>query len=105
MKNLYGNNFPSSRFQLSIPFSNALIPGINNINSVGTKATCRAGSIGAPGSIASYFPDKNENKMKLADQFSNYSTIQYNPITNPLPIYNQNPYIQKQMQKAYHNLK
>ena len=77
MKNLYGNNFPSSRFQLSIPFSNALIPGINNINSVGTKATCRAGSIGAPGSIASYFPNKNEFSYKKFFEIFNDHFIKF----------------------------
>lgn len=69
---------------------NALIPGINNIPSVGSKPTCKVGKTIVNNSLMSI--------PKLKSPITNEEIPFYNPITNPVPRFTDNPYIMKEKQ-------
>lgn len=90
--------------------SEGLIPGINNINSVGSKALLRKANDDIYDSANKYpgFMSKELNKsykdlrssIKPLEDFtqsnSQKQNDKYDPITNPIPFVNQNPYIIKE---------
>eukprot|EP00831_Metopus_contortus_P041452 TRINITY_DN32533_c0_g1_i2.p1 TRINITY_DN32533_c0_g1~~TRINITY_DN32533_c0_g1_i2.p1 ORF type:complete len:146 (-),score=25.31 TRINITY_DN32533_c0_g1_i2:128-565(-) len=99
----------------------AMIPGINNIPSIGSRPTCRGGKeivntsfMNVPSSeprstrkINASFDQRMFEEPKL-DHASAKSVIpspssawgKYNPITNPIPNFNQNPYIMRERVRA-----
>ncbi len=90
-----------------------LIPGINNLQTIGTRPTCRVGHTiatdiqnyavylhsygqqppaGKPESRAAVIPRKNE-----------CAWMSYNPITNPIPCCMQNPYLRPRKARSISN--
>jgi hypothetical protein len=98
--NGYGNNAEPQ----------GMIPGIHNLQSIGSKPTLRrAQDDMADPSAFSNMPAKSSNKSyknlmssvkSVADFTSRESPIRkstkYDPITNPIPAFSQNPYILKE---------
>ncbi len=83
----------------------ALIPGINNIASIGSRPTCRigkviAGSLLTPivsskGMLAGVSRAGSSRGSAMSNSPLSRSSI-YNPISNPVPQFTQNPYIMRQ---------
>ncbi len=80
-----------------------LIPGISNISSVGSKPTCRSGrSVLTTTGYASLSPPKQPLRSGDGERLQSPlgMSVGYNPITNPIPNFSQNPYILRQKQLA-----
>jgi hypothetical protein len=91
----------------------AMIPGINNLNTVGTSPLKR----GAVNMIQSArgeahsrngfsqsmksLPMMNHSVLKTLPAQPDDQPKNYNPITNPLPWHNDNPYVRKEQNRAH----
>lgn len=86
-----------------------MIPGIHNIQSIGSKPTLRRANDDMPDpSSYNSLPSKQlnrsfkdlKNAVKPLEDFTKIESPtgneKYNPITNPVPFFNQNPYISKE---------
>mmetsp|Transcript_11754 Transcript_11754/g.13344 ORF Transcript_11754/g.13344 Transcript_11754/m.13344 type:complete len:122 (-) Transcript_11754:3-368(-) len=87
-----------------------MIPGIHNLSSVGSKPLLRVANddLYAAAKNAPYFATKELNKsqrdlrssLKPLENFASTNAPlrndRYDPITNPIPFVNQNPYIVKE---------
>lgn len=86
----------SERHKCSQDSSIAMVPGLYNIASVGTKPICRIG--------ANY---RSITKPHMINQDSTHTSMdverKYNPITNPFSVFTSNPYILKEIKKYHTN--
>ncbi len=83
------------------------IPGICNISSIGSKPTCRGGRPTYMPSVSPSALDRSPLNAGKTGEGSRLgfgtptgSASAYNPITNPIPNFSQNPYILRQKQAA-----
>lgn len=105
-------NYKSKESQME-----AMVPGIHNLSTVGTSPLKRGArnimshsrlptandlsALSLSQSMKTIQPFPNEQKeaiIKNKEEESNPS--RYNPITNPIPWYNQNPYIKRERNTA-----
>lgn len=91
-------------FEESSTFLSAMIPGINNINSIGSRPTCRGGRAIINGSFISpeSMSTKAINSTYIATPILK-RTKYYNPITNPIPMISQNPYVVREVKNLIQN--
>ena len=106
------NKADLNHYKVSDGKMDSMIPGLFHTYNVGSKPTCRIGKIVANSleTYKSFSPLVNKsmkgitNLQNLSEEKSSqkYSrNMIHNPITNALSNYNQNPYIQRQMNNAY----
>ncbi len=95
-----------------------MIPGINNLASVGSRPTCRIGKVivsNASTTLISPLASANNTKHTFdgigheavgaasktkETKVSHVTSLRYNTITNPIPLLTQNPYINREITMA-----
>ena len=82
--------------------NNFRMPGLDHVIGIGSKPTCRKGRDILKQTITLPYENEKHYQMKNAKSIEMINS-KYNPITNPIPNYNQNPYINKEIDQALIN--
>jgi len=74
---------------------------MNNISSVGSRPTCRIGKAIVESNSALISPNvtgyNKTSPKKDSEPMGHVMSLRYNPITNPIPLVTQNPYVYKEI--------